>query len=47
MQLSPKFFPTFLMILDFYAALVYAFNGDLRRAVYWTSAAVLTGTVTY
>lgn len=45
--MSAKLFPTILIVLDVYASLVYLFDGDLRRFVYWTSAAVLTATVTY
>jgi len=42
-----KIFPTILIVLDLCAALVYLYQGDYRRAIYWTAAAVLTTTVTY
>lgn len=42
-----KLFPTILIVLDFCAASVYAFNGDVRHAVYWVAAGVLTICVTY
>lgn len=42
-----KAFPLALIVLDICAALVYAYNGDVRRAVYWLAAAVLTITVTF
>ena len=45
--MSAKLFPTILIALDVCASLVYLSNGDLRRFVYWTSAAVLTETVIY
>ena len=45
--MSAKLFPTILIALDVCASLVYLFEGDLRRFVYWTAAAVLTATVTY
>lgn len=45
--MSAKLFPTILIALDVCSALVYLSGGDLRRFVYWTSAAVLTATVTY
>ena len=45
--MSVKLFPTILIALDVCASLVYLFEGDLRHFVYWTSAAVLTATVTY
>ena len=45
--MSAKLFPTILIALDVYASLVYLSEGDLRRFIYWTAAAVLTATVTY
>ena len=45
--MNPKIFPSVLIVLDLAAALVYAYHGDFRRLTYWTSAAVLTATVTY
>lgn len=43
-----KIFPTTLIILDVLAALTYALiDGDLRKFIYWISAAVLTASVTY
>jgi hypothetical protein len=40
-------FPALLIVIDVMAALVYVFDGDWRRAVYWLAAAVLTTTVTF
>lgn len=41
-------FPCLLIFLDVGAALIYAFaDGDIKRGVYWISAAVLTATVTF
>lgn len=40
-------FPIALMILDLGAGAVYALDGDLRRAIYWVAAAVLTAAVTF
>ena len=45
--MSAKLFPTILIALDVCASLVYLSEGDLRRFIYWTAAAVLTATVTY
>ena len=45
--MTAKIFPTILIALDVCASLVYLFEGDLRHFVYWTSAAVLTASVTY
>ena len=42
MNLDPRVFPTILMILDFIAAIPYAVQGDVRHAVYWVAAGVLT-----
>ena len=42
-----RLFPTILIILDVCAAVVWAMNGDWRRAVYWLCAAILTVTVTF
>ena len=47
MKLDERVFPTILMILDFIAAIPYAFKGDVRHAVYWVAAGVLTLTVTW
>ena len=40
-------FPTILIVLDVFAAVVYGFYGDIRHTIYWISAAVLTACVTY
>lgn len=45
--MSPKLFPTILIILDVCAAARYAFDGDVRKVIYWTAAAILTITVTW
>ena len=45
--MSPKIFPTLLILLDLGASGVYAFHADWRRAIYWLAAAVLTATVTF
>jgi 5-enolpyruvylshikimate-3-phosphate synthase len=40
-------FPALLIVLDVCAACVYAVEADVRRAVYWAAAAVLTAAVTF
>ncbi len=45
--MSPKFFPTLLILLDVAAAAVYAGHGDVRKVIYWVAAAALTTVVTY
>jgi hypothetical protein len=42
-----KVFPTVLIVLDVLASVVYVCNGDLRHAIYWLSAGVLTACVTF
>ena len=41
------FFPSILIALDVLAALIFLFQKDFRRSVYWFSAAILTVTVTF
>lgn len=43
--MSPKLFPTLLIILDVCAAIGYF--GDWRKMCYWGAAALLTFCVTY
>jgi len=42
-----QLFPTLLILLDLAAAIVWALDHDVRKTVYWTSAAVLTAAVTF
>ena len=42
-----KIFPVILIVLDICSGAVYAAKGDLRHAVYWLAAAVLTICVTF
>jgi hypothetical protein len=42
-----QLFPAALILLDAGAAIMYALDGDARRAVYWLAAAVLTIVVTW
>ena len=42
-----QIFPLILITLDLAAAGVYAWHGDIRHTIYWTSAGVLTATVTF
>ena len=47
-SLDPRVFPTLLIVLNVAAAVVCAVDGtDWRKAVYWTSAAVLNYVVTW
>lgn len=42
-----KLFPVLLIVLDVCASVAYAFDGDIRRTIYWFAAVVLTVCVTY
>lgn len=45
--MNEKIFPTVLMALDYLAAIPYAVKGDVKMAVYWVAAGVLTLAVTW
>jgi hypothetical protein len=46
--MSQKYiFPTILIVLDVLASIVYLTQGDVRKTIYWFSAATLTAAVTY
>ena len=47
MNISPKLFPTILIILDVLSAVVYLCKGDTIRMIYWIAAGILTASVTY
>lgn len=40
------FFPIAQIFLSIGGAIVYAYTGDWKHAMYWLAAAVLTGSVT-
>lgn len=40
-------FPCALIALNFGAAIVYGFSGDIRKVIYYVAAAVLNITVTF
>lgn len=39
--------PTLMIVLDAVASVVYAAKSDVRHAIYWAAAAVLTASVTF
>ena len=41
-----KLFPIVMIVMNCAAAGVYLYDGDIKKAVYWLAAAVLTITVT-
>ena len=45
--MNEKIFPNVLMVLDFLAAVPYAVKSDVKMAVYWVAAGVLTLAVTW
>ena len=47
MKIDPRLFPTLLIILDVAAGTIWACHGDLRKAIYWIAAAILTICVTF
>lgn len=42
-----KAFPILLITLNLCAAIVYLYHGDIRHAIYWGSAGVLTASITF
>ncbi len=44
--MSTLVFPLVMICLDVCAAVVYAFDKDIRHTVYWLAAAILTVCVT-
>lgn len=42
-----QIFPCCLIVLDVLAAIVYFVGGDVRKGIYWLSAATLTSCVTF
>ncbi|MGN0107719.1 MAG: hypothetical protein ACI4A5_08485 [Hominilimicola sp.] len=42
-----KIFPLLLIMLDISAAIVYGFQHDVRKVIYWLAAAVLNIAVTF
>lgn len=42
-----KIFPSALIVIDIAAAVVSFQVGDVRRSIYWVSAAILTASVTF
>ncbi|MFA6688842.1 MAG: hypothetical protein WCS18_05120 [Sphaerochaetaceae bacterium] len=46
-HIDPRVFPTILIGLDFATAIVWFWNGDARKVIYWIAAGVLSITVTW
>ena len=45
--MSPKFFPSILILLSWAASVVYFWHLDWRMGLYWLSAGVLNAAVTW
>lgn len=39
--------PSLMILLSVGSSVVYGFDGDLRRTLYWAAAAILTASVTF
>ena len=44
---TKQILPTILMAIDFFAAIPYFVEGDIRMGVYWVSAGMLTLSLTW
>ena len=42
-----QIFPALLILIDVLSAIVYGFDGDWRKVIYWLSAAALNAAVTF
>lgn len=42
-----QIFPALLIFIDVLSAIVYSFDGDWRKVVYWLAAAALNAAVTF
>jgi len=47
MTVNPKLLPCTMIVLSALSSLVYSANKDVRHAIYWAAAAVLTASVTF
>lgn len=47
MKIDSRLLPAILIVLDVLAAAVWWSHGDMRKVIYWLSAAVLTASVTF
>lgn len=46
-NIDPKFLPTVLIVIDYLAAIVCGFHGDVKNVVYWLAAGTITLSVTW
>jgi len=46
-MIDSRILPTILIVIDILAGVIYLTNGDVKKCIYWLSAATLTYTVTY
>ncbi len=45
--MSPKLFPSVLIVLQVASSVVYFHSGDARRTIYWLAGSVITAAVTF
>ena len=46
-MMAPRLLASALIVQYLLLAVLYAWGGDWRRAIYWIAASVLTASVTY
>jgi hypothetical protein len=46
-MMNPKILPAVMIVLSLAASIAYFVAGDVRRAIYWAAAGVLTASVTF
>ena len=42
-----QYLPSLLIVINVICAILYAYDGDVRKMIYWMSAAILTASVTF
>ena len=42
-----QIFPALLILIDILSAIVYGFDGNWRKVIYWLAAATLNAAVTF
>jgi len=46
-MIDSRILPSVYIVIAIMSAVVYMSNGDIKKAIYWVAAAVLTITVTF
>jgi len=45
--MNPKILPTILLVIQVASSIVYFYNGDIRRGIYWIGASILVAAITF